>query len=136
LSSNVLSRPPEYDRFNTAALSGYIYPICAAFLRTLDKRLKSAKYKGTLLITTSNAGVTTVEQAIEQPVQMLSSGPTAGVLAGSFLGQLANIKNILTGDMGGTSYDVSVLPRGRILTTNESMMVTRKMLLVLWMSEV
>lgn len=126
LSSNVLSRPPEYDRFSTAALSGYISRVCSSFLRALDNRLKEANYHGSLLITTSNAGVTTVEQAIEQPVQLLSSGPAAGVLAGSFLGKLSGIKNVITGDMGGTSFDVSLLPGGRILTTDESMVGDQK----------
>ena len=126
LSSRVLSRPPEYDRFSTAALSGYIHHICQSFLRNLEERLKEVHYKGALLITTSNAGVTTVEQAIEQPIQLLASGPAAGVLAGSFLGKLANIENVITGDMGGTSYDVSILPKGRILTTNESMVGDQK----------
>jgi N-methylhydantoinase A len=126
LSSKVLSRPPEYDRFSTAALSGYIHHICQSFLRNLEQRLLETNYKGTLLITTSNAGVTTVEQAIEQPIQLLASGPAAGVLAGSFLGKLANIENVITGDMGGTSYDVSILPKGKILTTNESMVGDQK----------
>ncbi|MFC1945667.1 hydantoinase/oxoprolinase family protein [Chloroflexota bacterium] len=126
LSSNILPRPREFDRFSTTALAGYISPVCSAFLNSLDKRLENAKYKGTLLITASDASVTTVEQAMEQPGQLLSSGPAAGVLAGSFLGNLAGLDNIVIGDMGGTSFDVSVMPHGRILTTNDSMVGDQK----------
>jgi N-methylhydantoinase A len=126
LSSSVLPRPPEYDRFSTAALAGYISHICSEFLKNLESSLLKNRFSGILLITTSNAGVTTVEQAMEQPIQLLSSGPAAGVLAGTFMGNLAGYSDIITLDIGGTSSDVSVIPDGRILTTNESMVGDQK----------
>lgn len=121
LSSNVLPRPPEFDRFSTAALSGFISKICSVFLHDLEKNLKKSSFRGTLLITTSSAGVTTVEQAVEQPIQLLSSGPAAGVLAGAFIGKTIGANNVVTIDMGGTSSDVSIIPDGRILTTDDTM---------------
>lgn len=121
LSSTISPRPMEFERFNTTVLAAYISPLCSAFLRDLDIQLKKAGFGGALLAMTSNAGVTTAEVAEERPILMVSSGPSAGVLFASVLAKQAGVNNIISTDMGGTSFDVSVLPEGRILTTTEGM---------------
>ncbi len=120
LSSDILPRPIEFDRYNTTALAGYVGPATVAYVKNLQKRFKDSKYKGSLLFTTSNAGASTPEEIIKRPIQLLSSGPAGGVESASFLGKLTGIKNIIAVDMGGTSYDISILPQGRIPTTHES----------------
>ncbi len=119
LSSNIVPKPMEFERFNTTVLAAYISPLCSAFLKQLEKRLKDADFKGALLVMTSNAGVTTAEVAMERPILMISSGPSAGPLLASIVGKDAGFENILFADIGGTSYDISLLPKGRIRTTTD-----------------
>ena len=121
LSSDVWPRPMEYERFNTTVLAAYVSPMCSAFLRKLENRLKDVGYKGVVLITTSNAGVTTTELAIERLILMVSSSPSAAPLYASFIGNQIDLRNMISFDVGGTSADISVIPNGRILTTTDGM---------------
>lgn len=121
LSSSVLPRPMEFERFNTTVIAAYIKPRCSDFIKDFEQRLKAAGFKGVLLIMTGSAGVTTVDLAIEKPISMVSSGPSAGPLFASSVGKRVGFENIIALDMGGTSTDISVIPGGRILTTTDSM---------------
>ncbi|MFC2018992.1 hydantoinase/oxoprolinase family protein [Chloroflexota bacterium] len=120
LSAEVLPRLDEFPRFATTVLAAYLGPICALFLRNLEERLRQNGFKGSLLVLTGNGAVTNVETAIKRPVLMLSSGPSAGPVFSTFLGKQAGFSDIIYGDMGGTSFDTSIIPKGEILTTNDS----------------
>ncbi len=120
LSSDVLPRPMEFERFSTTALASYIGPVSSNFLKKVDRLLREAGFQGALHIVTCNAAVTNVVTAIKRPILMLSSGPSAGPLLASFLGKEAGYENMISIDMGGTSFDTSVIPKGQILTVTES----------------
>ena len=66
----------------------------------------------------SNGGISTVETCSEKPVTILLSGPAGGVIGGRWAGQLSNVDNIITVDIGGTSADISTIPGGRIKIMN------------------
>ncbi len=121
LSSSVLPRPMEFERFSTTVLAGYVKPICSRFMKGFSQRLKDAGFKGVLLFMTSNAAVATPEVISERPIAILGSGPSAGPLMATFLGKSCGFEDIISCDMGGTSFDVSIIPGGRILTTTEGM---------------
>lgn len=122
ISSHILRRWIEYDRLSTAEIAGYVKPMTARFLRSLDKQLKDADFKGNSLLVTCAGGVTTPELCMDNPALLIGSGPAAGPLLGQFLGELANFENVIVLDMGGTSCDLSMLP-GRMISTTIQMKI-------------
>lgn len=103
----------EYERLTAAALNAYIGPVTSNYLKMLDAKLKSAGYLQPLQITSCGGGSISVERAIQAPLLTLDSGPVSGVTASQFLGQLIDCPNIITTDMGGTSFDVGIVHQGR-----------------------
>ena len=119
VSSHILRRWIEYDRFSTAMIAGYVKPVTSGFLRVLDERMKEANFKGTSLLITCIGGVAAPEVCLDNPALLIGSGPAAGPLLGRFLAGLAGFENVIVYDMGGTSCDVSMLPERMITTTTE-----------------
>jgi N-methylhydantoinase A len=122
VSSHILRRWIEYDRLSTAEIAGYVKPLTARFVRSLDKRLKEASFKGTSLFITCAGGVAAHELCIDNPALLIGSGPAAGPLLGQFLGGLAGFENVIVLDMGGTSCDLGMLP-GRVINTTTEMKI-------------
>jgi len=102
----------EYWRMSTTVLNAYVGPALSRYMEHLVSELKNAGFRGTMLITQSNAGVISPEVACEQAVRTLLSGPAGGPGAGLFLTRPLNINNLITIDMGGTSFDVCLVKEG------------------------
>lgn len=103
----------EYERLTATVLNAYIGPVTSNYLKQLDQRLKLAGYRHPLQITSCGGGSISVDRAIQAPLLTLDSGPVSGVTASKFLGQLIGCENIITTDMGGTSFDVGIIHKGR-----------------------
>ena len=116
LSSHILRRWMEYDRLSTAEIAGYVKPVTVRFLKTLDKRMREASFKGTALLITCSGGVASPEVVMDNPALLIDSGPSTAPLLGQFLGKLAGFNNVIVLDMGGTSTEVSMLPDLEIST--------------------
>lgn len=112
-SSEVLPEIREFERFSTAALNGYLQPEVAGYVTKLEAALKAGGFGGEFMIVQSNGGVMSVDSACARPVRTTLSGPSAGVIAASHIAQSAGFSNVITGDMGGTSFDVSMIVDGR-----------------------
>jgi N-methylhydantoinase A len=112
-SSQILPEIREFERASTTALNAYLQPVVASYLDALDKRLKGAGSRADLLIVQSNGGVMSVETASRLPVRTALSGPAAGVIAAAHIATSAGFPNIITGDMGGTSFDVALIEGGK-----------------------
>jgi N-methylhydantoinase A len=108
-SSEVLPEIREFERFSTAALNGYLQPEVAGYIHRLESALKGDGFGGEFLIVQSNGGVMSVKMACARPVRTALSGPSAGVIAARHIAQSAGFANVITGDMGGTSFDVSMI---------------------------
>jgi N-methylhydantoinase A len=119
-SSDTLPVWREFERFNTTAVGAYVGPIVAGYLTELEKRLKSGGFGGTLLMMLTNGLVQTIDETVKRPVYLLDSGPAAAPSAAVFLGDLFGEKNLLSVDMGGTSFDVCMVGNAEIPTTTES----------------
>ncbi|WP_417211556.1 hydantoinase/oxoprolinase family protein [Antarctobacter sp.] len=102
----------EYERTTAAALNAYIGPITSTYLRNVSGRLKDLGYQGNLQITQCGGGTISLERAMMSPLLTLDSGPVAGVTGSEFLGATMGLKNIITTDMGGTSFDVGLISDG------------------------
>jgi len=103
----------EYERLTATALNAYIGPVTARYLSALDKQLRQSGYRQALQITQCGGGSISVERAIQAPLLTLDSGPVSGVTGSQFLGQLIGANNIITTDMGGTSFDVGIIHQGQ-----------------------
>lgn len=119
-SSDLVPKWGEYERTTAVALNANIGPVTSAYLRRLDERLKSLGYQHPLQITQCGGGLISVQKATEAPLLTLDSGPVSGVTGSVFLGKLMGEANIITTDMGGTSFDVGVIYGGEASTSHLS----------------
>jgi N-methylhydantoinase A/oxoprolinase/acetone carboxylase beta subunit len=114
VSSEVLPQYREYERFSTVCLNAYIGPKVSRYVRTLEEQLEALDVKTKLHLMTSASGVATPEGAISRPVNLLMSGPVAGVVGGIWAGKQAGYDNVITLDVGGTSADIGLAQEGRL----------------------
>jgi N-methylhydantoinase A len=113
LSHQVLPKPPEFERTSTTLVNAYIGPPIARYLGRLAERLASVGYAHELLIATSAGGVATSSAASRRAVATIGSGPTGGVTAAARAASRAGLADVVSMDMGGTSYDVCLIRDGR-----------------------
>src|SRR5581483_5623292 len=110
VSSEVLPQYREYERFSTVCLNAYIGPKVARYVGRLEEELERLGVR----LMTSASGVATAEAAVERPVNLLMSGPVAGVVGGIWAGKHAGYESVITLDVGGTSADIGVAQEGRL----------------------
>jgi N-methylhydantoinase A len=119
ISSEVLPEFREYERSSTTALNAYLAPVVSGYLRRLQQAVTSWSNSARLWVMQSNGGVASAARAAQLPVTLLLSGPSGGVVAGRHLIDQAGLRNGITIDMGGTSFDVCLLPDSAIPMTHE-----------------
>src|SRR5713101_3829238 len=114
VSSEVLPQYREYERFSTVCLNAFIGPKVSRYVRRLEDELAAMEVRTGLHLMTSASGVATAEGAIARPVNLLMSGPVAGVVGGIWTGRQAGYDNVITLDVGGTSADIGLAQEGRL----------------------
>ena len=114
VSSEVLPQYREYERFSTVCLNAYIGPKVSRYVRRLEEELEAMEVRTGLHLMTSASGVATAEGAVARPVNLLMSGPVAGVVGGIWTGRQAGFDNVITLDVGGTSADIGLAQEGRL----------------------
>ncbi len=119
LSSEVLPRIEEFERFSATVLNAYVTPSIAGYFKSLDEKLKVHSFKGKLLLGQSNGSVATPEVLLTRPAWALSSGPAAAAPAALYYGGLFRSKNVISVDMGGTSFDVLLVIGGESQVTTD-----------------
>ncbi|PCH69009.1 MAG: hydantoin utilization protein A [Rhodobacteraceae bacterium] len=112
-SSNILPEIREFERTSTTTLNAYLQPLVGRYLHRLEGALQQDGFDGQVLIVQSNGGVMTVDTARQLPVRTALSGPAAGVIASAYIATEAGFPDIITCDMGGTSFDVSLVANGQ-----------------------
>ncbi|MDF1552259.1 MAG: hydantoinase/oxoprolinase family protein [Deferrisomatales bacterium] len=116
LSSTVLPVIGEFDRWSTTMFSAYVAPAVSSYVARINGILEDKGFRGQLLFIQSNGGTATPEIIVENPATLLLSGPAAGPSLGLNLGLSHGLKNVLSVDMGGTSFDVGVAHDGTVDT--------------------
>ncbi|WP_321501325.1 hydantoinase/oxoprolinase family protein [Breoghania sp.] len=111
-ATEILPEIREFERLSTATLNAYLQPAVSSYLDRLQKGLAAKGFEGDILIVQSNGGVMSVDTAKQYPVRTALSGPAAGVIAATAISKAAGFENIITCDMGGTSFDVSLIAGG------------------------
>ena len=120
IATEILPEIREFERCSTATLNAYLQPPVANYLARLEDRIAEQKAESEILIVQSNGGVMSVESAKSLPIKTALSGPAAGVVAARQIASAAGFDNIITGDMGGTSFDVSLVADGQNMLTAQA----------------
>lgn len=109
----------EYERTSTIALNSYVMPVASSYVDHLDSRLKEIGCNAKEYIMQSNGGTTTFEQAKQTPINMVESGPVAGVYGSAIIGKIIGENNIIAFDVGGTTAKCSLIDQGEVKVTTE-----------------
>jgi N-methylhydantoinase A len=112
ISSEVLNEVREFERGSTAAVNAFVQPVLSRYLGRLNAALGEGGFPHGLLVMQGNGGTMSAAVAARSPVHTVMSGPAAGALAAARVGQQAGLANLIACDMGGTSFDVSLIRDG------------------------
>ena len=114
LSSDISPEIREYERLSTTVLNALLMPVVRRYLDKLEARLGEGGFAPRLYLVQSNGGMCSLRRAAEQPARLLLSGPSGGALAAERISRRLRKPNLVAVDMGGTSFDVSVVQDHRI----------------------
>ena len=113
LGSDVLPEVREYERGTAGAINAYLQPVLARYLGTLGDAFRERGYDGKLLVMQGNGGVMDEAISVAHSIQTVMSGPAAGAIAAARIAVDAGFENVIGCDMGGTSFDVSLIEAGK-----------------------
>lgn len=119
LSSDVLPEIREFERTSTTVTNAYVMPVIEKYLSSLESQLRSVGISASLHIMQSGGGIMTARRARERPVQLIESGPAAGVIAAAALARQVAAPNVISMDMGGTTAKASVIEQYEIKRSGE-----------------
>jgi len=109
LSHEVAREWREYERASTAIMNAYVAPRIELYLSSLEQEMKDLGITCALYVMQSSGGIMTAESARKQPIRTLLSGPVGGAIGGTVLAKQIERPNLLCVDMGGTSFDISLV---------------------------
>jgi N-methylhydantoinase A len=119
-SHEILPEFREYERMSTTVINTYVMPIIDRYLQDLQRMMREEGLTADLNVMQSNGGVMTSRNAGEKSVHTILSGPAGGVMGSLAIGNQIGMKNLITVDMGGTSFDICLIHDGKIHFTKES----------------
>ncbi|MFN8371253.1 MAG: oligopeptide/dipeptide ABC transporter ATP-binding protein [Anaerolineae bacterium] len=120
LSHDVTQEWREFERTSTAVLNSYVLPTARAYLENLEQNLTTRKRMGDVLhIMQSNGGSATFDMGKQTPINLVESGPVAGVIGAARVGELIGEHNIIAFDVGGTTAKTSLVEHGKPKITTE-----------------
>ena len=126
-SSELSKEWREYERTSTAVFNAYVKPIANDYLSNLEQHLMEKSDCKRNYIMQSNGGTSTFEIAKESPINMVESGPVAGIFGASILGELLGEENLIVLDIGGTTAKCSLVENGEVnISTNYHMEKTER----------
>ncbi len=110
----------EYERTATTVVNSYLGPIIRRYVQVLEDRLRQNGFTGDFTVMDSAGGVVEAREAGGRAVELMVSGPAGGVLASAALARRLGFPNVITGDMGGTSFDAGLIVDGEPLVATQS----------------
>ena len=119
ISSDILAEFREVERLGTAAVNAYIQPLIHRYVTKLKTELKKSGVPRELVIMQANGGIMSADTACHRAVNTVLSGPAAGVIAASYISRLSGFHNVITADMGGTSFDVGIIVNDKPTVAND-----------------
>jgi len=118
-SYEVLPSVRFYERVSTTCINAYIGVVIDKYLEALLSKLRNINFTGKLMIMQSNGGVVTPDVARKIAAVTVLSGPAAAPIAGAYYAELLGFDNCITMDMGGTSFDASLVVNRKCVTSTD-----------------
>ncbi len=112
-TSDICPEYREYPRASTAVVNAALLPEVGSYIERLEGRIQTAQVNTGLFLMTSGGGIIASDTAKENPVQLVESGPAAGVIAAAFVAETAGFKDLIALDIGGTTAKVALIEDGR-----------------------
>ncbi len=134
VSHEIVNEWREFERTSTTVLNAYVLPIFHDYLEHLRSQLAGLGLATEAHIMQSNGGVMTASAASRRPIRTLLSGPVGGAVGGGVIGRLTetggefSAVNIVTADMGGTSFDATLIIGGQVETASQTEVAGRPLL--------
>ena len=119
ISSELAPEFREYSRMSTTVLNSYLGPVMKKYVNNFQTSVREMGIQAEPYITQSNGSIISIKETIDCPIKCAVSGPSAGVVAASFIGRQCNADKIITFDMGGTSADISLIENFTPQVSNE-----------------
>lgn len=119
ISSAVAPEHREFERSMTTILNAYLAPVVERWISNLQRELTRRGFAGEIVLTKSDGGGMTAEAAKGSPINMLFSGPAGGVIGGLYLAKVLERPNLITMDVGGTSFDIATIKSANAGTQRE-----------------
>ncbi len=112
LSSEIAPRMGEFERMVTTVVNAFIGPVTERYISSLQDQLAKKGLVSPVQVMKCSGGVTLPDQVASQSVSIVNSGPIGGLVAARHVGQALGYDNVITCDMGGTSFDVGLIAGG------------------------
>ena len=119
-SAHILPEIREFERTSTAALNAILQPVVGPYLGRIEAALATDGFAGRFHVVQSNGGIMSTTTARRLPVRTALSGPAAGVIAAAAIAGEAGYADVITADLGGTSFDVSLVVGGRVALASQA----------------
>ena len=121
LSSEICPEFREFERTSTTVINAYLQPIVERYVRNLIELLADKYGPVEVRIMQASGGAMSAEMARDHAVNIVNSGPAGGAVAGAFIGHLVGDDQVMTVDMGGTSFDIGLILGGVPRVSSEGM---------------
>jgi N-methylhydantoinase A len=118
--SDLVAQVGEYERTTTTVMNAYIGPIMLRYIDSIEHGAAERGFPHRVLFAQCAGGAITGDEAKAAPIRTVQSGPVAGIVSSQMLAQRIDTQNVLLADMGGTTFDVSVIRNGSGLRRNTS----------------
>jgi N-methylhydantoinase A len=118
VSSEIAPEPREYERTSTTVVNAVLMPVVSDYIGKLEQGLGN-RPRSRVSVMASSGGLISVDEVRRKPVQIIESGPAAGVIAAAGLARILGVPNAISFDMGGTTAKAGTVTEGRVETTSE-----------------
>jgi N-methylhydantoinase A len=113
LSHRVSGEYREYERTCTTVIDAYVRPRTSSYLQRVEENMRTRGFEGSLLVTRSGGGAISFGEAHERPFETILSGPVAGAEGAGEVARALDLEEVITADVGGTSFDTCIVRAGR-----------------------
>lgn len=120
VSSEIAPEYREFERTSTTVINAYLQPIMKRYIQKLTQALEEKYGRVDLRIMQASGGTITAEAAERYAINTVNSGPAGGALAGAYFGEITGYSQLMTADMGGTSFDIGIIDQGVAQATSEA----------------
>jgi N-methylhydantoinase A len=109
MSHQVVPLSGEYERTSTTVIDAYIGSKVSSYLHAIEDDLRDAGLRQRVFVMQTVGGTAPIDHVAGRPVRTLNSGPVAGAAGAAIIGSEVQRSDLIAGDVGGTSFDVSVI---------------------------